>query len=345
MDYYEDLNELDGLLRIKNVPVEKRYRPWKIHPKGKMKHPKSDIPASLEYQRDDIGAYNFSYNASRHEREWIVDSLGLFYEMKWFSDVLRIVKGGKEASVYQCLTSPDSPAEGKYLAAKVYRPRRFRNLKKDFIYREGRDELNESGKIILDGGKLHAMEKRTEYGRQLMHTSWIEHEFKTMQKLHAAGGDVPFPYASGNNAILMDFIGDADIAAPTLNTIDLDHSEARILFERVIHNIEILLASERVHADLSAFNILYWQGDITLIDFPQAISPFENRSAYPIFERDIRRVCDYFSRQGVEVDHRSLAQKLWHAFKYRSSPEIHPILLDEESEQDRVYWDQIKVQK
>ena len=340
MEHYDDFDELAHLPRIKNIPVEEQYHERRVYSIGSRRKSNVAPQTILEDQQDYIREYNFSYNASRHEREWIVNSLGMFYEMQWFTDLLRIVKGGKEASVYQCETSLDSPAGGKFLAAKVYRPRRFRNLKKDHIYREGRAEINGSGNIILDGGKLHAMEKRTEYGRQLMHTSWIEHEYITMHKLHQAGADVPMPYASGNNAILMDFIGDVEMAAPTLNTVDLESGEARILFERVINNVEILLANERVHGDLSAFNILYWNGDITLIDFPQAISPHENRNAYSIFLRDLRRVCEYFSNQGVEADYQSLAQKLWQAFKYRASPEIHPILLDEESEQDRNYWEQ-----
>jgi serine/threonine-protein kinase RIO1 len=37
----------------------------------------------------------------------------------------------------------------------------------------------------------------------MMHTSWVQHEFQTMQILHAAGADVPVPYACDNNAILM----------------------------------------------------------------------------------------------------------------------------------------------
>jgi RIO kinase 1 len=270
-----------------------------------------------------------------------MDSLGLFFETQWFADVARLVKGGKEASVYQCLTSPASPAEEKYLAAKVYRPRRFRNLRQDHIYREGRAEFDDSGNEIIDGGVLKAIRQRTDYGRQVMHTSWLEHEFDTLKMIHDAGADVPRPYARGNNAILMEFIGEGDMAAPTLNAVELDQVEARILFERVLFNIEIMLANERVHADLSAFNILYWQGDIVLIDFPQAISPFENRNAYSIFKRDLRRVCEYFTRQGVEVKDHELARKLWQFHKYRLTPEIHPSLLDEEDEQDREYWDRL----
>lgn len=123
-----------------------------------------------------------------------------------------------------------------------------------------------------------------------------------------------------------------------LNSLSLETAEAAPLFERVLHNIELMLAHGRVHADLSAYNILYWEGEITLIDFPQAISPVENRNAYRIFERDVTRICEYFSRQGVRRDPRRLAASLWTAFRYPLRPEIHPSLLDAEDEKDRAFW-------
>ncbi len=231
------------------------------------------------------------------------------------------------------------PSTGRpYLAAKVYRPRRFRQLKKDHIYREGRDRLDEDGNVVIDDGMNHAMNKRTGYGLQLLHTSWIEHEVQTLRILHQAGADVPRPLASGQNAILMDFIGGPDLPAPTLNTVDLEAAEARRLFDRTLHNIELMLAHDRIHGDLSAYNILYWEGAITLIDFPQAISPGQNRNAFSIFQRDITRICDYFTRQGVTANPDVLAVNLWRARGRRLTPDVHPGLLDDQDEGDLAYW-------
>ena len=50
-----------------------------------------------------------------------------------------------------------------------------------------------------------------------------------------------------------------------------------------------------IHGDLSAFNILYWEGKVTLIDFPQVTLSESNHNAYRIFQRDVRRVCEYFA--------------------------------------------------
>jgi RIO kinase 1 len=74
-----------------------------------------------------------------------------------------------------------------------------------------------------------------------------------------------------------------------------------------------MLTYQRVHGDLSAFNILYWEGEIALIDFPQAINPDCNPNAYLIFQRDVRRVCEYFAKQGVKSNPAELAEEIWTA--------------------------------
>ena len=333
IDQYWDEDELDITGR------RRRQRRWP-KPNRRPKRAEGEIVASLADKAGQPENFNFTYKASRHEREWITHSLGNFYDQHWFSDVLRLLKGGKEASVYQCRANP--PIQEKYVAAKIYRPRQFRTLKNDQIYLEGRDRLDADGNIVLDGGMHHAMNKRTEYGLQLLHTSWIEHEFQSMQILHAAGADLPKPYARGDNAILMEYIGGDDLPAPTLNDVRLDPDEARPLFERVLRNIELMLAHDRIHADLSAYNILYWEGKITLIDFPQTINPHGNRNALRIFERDVRRVCEYFARQGVRSNPQRISTDLWTAFNLRLTPEIDPRYLDDSSEKDMAYWRSMK---
>ena len=171
----------------------------------------------------------------------------------------------------------------------------------------------------------------------------MEHEYKTMQILYAARVDVPRPYATHENAILMQYYGDELMGAPTLNDVELDFSEAKTLYERMVHNIEVMLQNERVHGDLSAFNILYWDGDIVMIDFPQAVHPEINRSAYRIFERDVVRVCEYFHRQGVRSNARALAASLWEKYNHHQVPQVDPKALgEEEQDNERSIWESLK---
>jgi RIO kinase 1 len=313
--YWDGEDAFRYLPRIKGMSLPRAGRLLE-ESQRKIKKIDNDIFEQLDILQD----YAFSYKASRHEEWWLLDSLGPFHYEQWFDDVLLMVKGGKEATVYLCKANPS--AETNLIAAKVYRPRSLRNLRKDHIYREGRTRLDSDGLEIIDERQHRAINQRTSYGQELMHTSWIEHEYKTLQILWEGGCDVPRPFSSDHNAILMDFIGDELMAAPTLNTIHLDKSEAQFLYERVLQNINLMLSNHRVHGDLSAFNILYYEGEITLIDFPQSINPNRNPNSFEIFQRDVKRICEYFNAQGINTMSSDLAFDLWKNHGYSTMPNI-----------------------
>ena len=301
--------------------------------------PKLDPQAVQQFiQRQDEArqTFSFTYRPARFEEGWLLSSLGPFFEQRWISDVLCKIKAGKEASVYLCRSGDQ--AKSALVAAKVFRPRMLRNLKNDQLYRQGRVDLDENGHPIDDPGMLKARHKRSVYGEQIRHQSWIAYEFQTLRTLHAAGADVPQPFEMAENAILMRYIGDEACAAPTLNTVTPEPGEVRRLYERLLSNIELMLANGIVHGDLSAYNVLYWEGQVTLIDFPQVISPASHRSAYPIFSRDIARICEYFARQGLRSDPARLAAGLWKAHGFRRSPEVNPAWLDGDDPADRRLW-------
>lgn len=329
-DLYDQLEDLDDIPAIRNVP-EKQLRN-RLNPKQPGKQPKRE--KSILVLAEQENEIKYSYNASKHEKAWLTDSLTDFFRQHWFDDILRLINGGgKEAAVYQCLGNETINSE--YLAAKVYRPRKFRQLRNDSLYREGRLLLDDDGHLTKDDRALHAIEKRTDFGKRLLHTSWIEHEFQTMRTLYAAGANVPQPYASGNNAILMEYIGWDDVAAPTLNTVKLSVKESHQVFDKVIHNVEIMLDNQRVHADLSAYNILYFEQEIYLIDFPQSIEPESNRNAYTIFRRDILRLCEYFQDRGLRCRPGNLAESLWRKHGFDTRPSVHPGLLEPEISENR----------
>ena len=254
--------------------------------------------------------------------------------------MLRKVKAGKEASIYLCRSG--SSIDARLIAAKVYRPRTLRNLKNDAIYRTGRTDLSEDGTTLFREADVNAIIKRTKYGEELRHTSWIAYEFATLEKLYEAGADVHKPYAMLKNSIMMEYIGDEGRAAPILNSVTLDREEARQLFDRVILNLNLLLQNERIHGDLSAYNILYWDGDITLIDFPQVVHPEANPSAWTIFQRDVIRICQYFGSQGVQVNARKLAADMWTSHGHRIIKEADPRYLDADDKADRRLWEKQK---
>lgn len=306
-------------------PYEMMLNASKRRPRKTGRHPKKISKSDYEFlkeQDDSRKTFKFTYKAARFEEWWLLETLGAFYEHKWISDVLRKVKVGKEASVYLC--KPALGVDAPLLAAKIYRPSSLRSLKNVQEYRQGRADLDEEGHLLWKEADINAIVKRTKYGEEVRHVSWIAYEYKTMEDLFNAGADVPKVYTKEKNAILMRFIGDLKTAAPLLHSVSLTVRESKILFERVIHNIDLMLKHNCIHGDLSAYNILYWDGEISLIDFPQIVIPESNPSAWKIFQRDVMRVCQFFSSQGVECNPQKLAANLWTAHGHKVFKPVEP---------------------
>jgi len=293
-------------------PEGRRPRRFKLDRKPKLSP--WEVAASLE-EPDTTGGNTLrfapSLNASEEEKGWIIQHLSQFYHSRLITDVARRVKGGKEANVYCCLAHPASGHD--LIAAKLYRPRKFRSLKNTTQYQQGRAVLNAEGNVV--GGRdwrMHkAIAQKSRTGLAAAQTSWLMYEFTLMQKLHAAGADVPEPIKHSEYALMMEYIGDEVMPAPALIDVELNVAEARTLFDRLLWDIELMLAQGWVHGDLSAYNVLYWQGEITLIDFPQVVDPQANPDGRFIFRRDVERVCQYFARYGMRADGRRLANDLW----------------------------------
>ena len=145
----------------------------------------------------------------------------------------------------------------------------------------------------------------------MQHVSWLAHEYATLQLLHTAGCAFRSPWPSRITRSSMEYVGEMTRPAPTLQSVTLTRKEAAGLFDRLMADVERMLASGRVHADLSAFNVLYWGGDYRIIDFPQTVDPAVHPSAFPLFERDVTRLCQYFPRCGIAADPTALAAEVW----------------------------------
>ena len=254
------------------------------------------------------------------ERTWLRDHLGPLYEKELILDVVRRVKAGKEATVYACTGHPSTGRA--IVAAKVYREYSLRSSKNTGLYQQGRALLDEDGNSPKkrSGRPDKVVSQKSKRGREANQTSWLMHEFTLLEAMHERGGDVPEPIEHAEHTLLMEYIGDGLDAAPTLNDVDLEPDEAKRLFDRVLFNIELLLELGWVHGDLSAHNILYHQGRIILIDFPQVVDCQNNAKARAIFDRDVERVCQYFDSAASGIEPKRLARDLWQ--KHVGEPEV-----------------------
>ena len=231
--------------------------------------------------------------------------LDSFFAEGLITEVLYLVKSGKEATVYCCRAGESLGVE--LVAAKIYRAAEHRNFKNDTIYQEGR--------IVLNQRTRRAMQKKTEHGREAHFGLWIGHEFEHLKLLHKIGAATPRPFKQADRAILMEYFGDEQQAAPILNRVSLEPAEVRPLFNFAMANIELWLKHNLIHADLSPFNILYQEGQLKIIDFPQAVDPRFNPHAYDLLERDITNLCRYWQRYGLEAQAEQITRRLWTRFQ------------------------------
>ena len=246
------------------------------------------------------GEFNSPFLENHHERDWIKSSLAYFYGKGLIRDVVGSVKSGKEADVYRCTT--DTP--GEFLAAKIYRPRMFRNLQNDSLYRNNRS----AGR---DRRSRKAMDKLSTRGREFRMESWINFEYETHGSFFHAGVSVPKPVDCHGNAILMEYLGDESSPAPLLHHVKLTKEEGMSLFESLINDVELMFKCGRIHGDLSAYNVLYWQERAVIIDFAQAVDAGSGPDMYDLLLRDIRNLTKYFLRSGVLDDPQQLAEHMW----------------------------------
>lgn len=233
--------------------------------------------------------------------ELVDEALVPFFKKHLITDLRQTIKSGKEATVFLCDADPSTGVE--FLVAKIYRPRESRTFKNDAVYH--------AGEWVGDKRTRKAIAQKSNHGRRFQFTDWIEREYQALRQLYAFKADVPKVYDRSESALLMQFVGEGDEPATPLNRVNLDREEAAGLFERVVHNIGLALGLNFVHADLSSFNILYQDGQITLIDFPQSVDPHSNPHAYDLLQRDLENVCRYFARYGVQADAGRLAWEMW----------------------------------
>jgi RIO kinase 1 len=223
---------------------------------------------------------------------------------------LGVLKTGKEAEIGLVERTSLDGARWHLLARKRYRPRtvthkgelqalgfeRAPTFRNDLVYRDGRNY----GKRSRD---KRAVETMTSYGKELVKQKWLGHEFEVMRLLWEAGADVPYPVSfSDDGGLLLEYIGDEARAAPRLAQARLSPVEVAAAWEQLVTNMRLLVENGWVHADLSPYNLLWWDARLWMIDLPQAVDLVENPHGFEFLHRDVLNVCNWFNRHGKTVD-------------------------------------------
>jgi RIO kinase 1 len=117
---------------------------------------------------------------------------------------------------------------------------------------------------------------------------------------------VPYPVQLLGTELLLEYIGDRDGAAPRLAQAHGTRADLADWYGQVVELLRHLTRAGIVHADLSAYNLLVWEGRVVAIDLPQAVDLHHHPHGFDVLHRDVTNVCTWFARKGVEHDPEAL---------------------------------------
>ena len=220
--------------------------------------------------------------------------------------VVARINDGKEATVSRCAAQPGAALP--YLAAKMYRARKFRAFRTDARYTADRP--------VRDRRLAKAMRQRTRKGAVASQLQWVDQEWQLLNTLSGAGVAVPVPMAHCAAGILMEFIGAASAPAPMLSEVRLDEAAALVVWSQLRVDVATMLRCGYVHGDLSPYNVLLADGRPRIIDLPQAVG-VNAPSAFACLERDVGNLARYFMRSGLVIDTTDVVIELWQRNAYQ----------------------------
>ena len=227
---------------------------------------------------------------------------------------LGVLKTGKEAQV--SLVERAGPAGRCLLARKLYLPRavsqkgvleamgvqRSSQFRNDVTYREGRQ--------FRKSRDRRAVERMSTHGKALLQERWTNHEHDVMRVVWSAGARVPYPVQFAEDHFDMEYIGDRAQAAPTLARLRPRGPLLEVIWNQLVVNLGRVVAAGFAHGDLSAYNLLWWEHELWMIDFPQAIDIAANPMGLDFLHRDVLNITAWFARQGLERDPEELFAQL-----------------------------------
>ncbi len=201
---------------------------------------------------------------------------------KLFDDIIGPLEVGKESNVFVAKKGK------KKLIIKIYRvqnadfKRMFTYIKQDPRY----DFLKNKRREII--------------------FAWTQREYKNLLRAQKGKVKVPKALSWKYNIILEEFIG-GDEAAPPLKDCYPENPEK--FLKEIIKQMSLLYQSGLVHGDLSAFNILNFNGNPVLIDFSQS-TLVRTPNSSELLERDLRNVLQFFKKLGIKADFEETLEKI-----------------------------------
>ncbi len=188
-----------------------------------------------------------------------------------------VVSAGKESRVYWAKNN-----RGNELAIKIY-------LTTSAEFRKGMLQY------IEGDPRFRGVKHDT---RSLIFT-WAHKEFRNLEQATGAKVKVPKPIAIKNNVLIMQFVGENGVSAPSLK--EQTPANPKKIYDALLRDLRKLYSKAKlVHGDLSEYNIMIWKDQPVIFDMSQSVS-LSHPMADVFLRRDLTNLNRFFSRLGLKV--------------------------------------------
>lgn len=169
------------------------------------------------------------------------------------------------------------------------------------IFKTTLTEFKSREKYIKDDYRFKAR-LRKQNPRKII-KAWVEKERHNLKRFKACGVSVPQIYLQKKNALVMEFIGKNRMAAPQLKhaSSTMTEEELKSAYDQCIEGMRTLYQKGRlIHADLSQFNLLWWESTLYFIDVSQSVEP-SHPNAHYFLNRDCTNISNFFNKCGIDA--------------------------------------------
>lgn len=165
------------------------------------------------------------------------------------------------------------------------------------IYKTHMTEFRQRDRYIKDDYRFKDRYKKLN-ARKVVHL-WAEKEMHNLLRIHEVGIPCPEVVLLKKHVLVMSFIGSNQVPAPKLKTATLSSKDLKEAYKQVL---EIMLGlynnCNLIHADLSEYNLLWFDKKVWVIDVSQAVEP-SHPCGLDFLYRDCKNISRFFKSNGV----------------------------------------------
>ncbi|KAH8341397.1 hypothetical protein KR059_005844 [Drosophila kikkawai] len=165
------------------------------------------------------------------------------------------------------------------------------------IFKTTLNEFKQRDRYIKDDYRFK--DRFSKQNHRVIINMWAEKEMHNLMRMQAIGLNVPDVVVLKKHVLVMRFIGDNHNAAPKLKDARLSAAELSCAYEEIVAAMHKLYNEAKlVHADMSEYNILWFEGKCWFIDVAQSVEP-KHPSALEFLMRDCGNIVNFFERRGL----------------------------------------------